>query len=94
VERQIRRHKERIRNRKGATPTADAALQLDGTAPENVGVAAEQLGASPMTPEEALASLDELQVGFLVFFNSESGNVNVIYRRDDGDYGLVEPKGQ
>jgi putative sigma-54 modulation protein len=94
VERQIRRHKDRIRNRKGAIPTAEAVMELDGAAPRNVGVVSEQIGASPMTPEEALASLDDLGVGFLVFLNSDSGTVNVIYRRDDGDYGLVEPKGK
>jgi len=93
VERQIRRHKGRIRNRKGATPTAEAAKELDGMAPEAVGIGAEQLGASPMSPEEALASLDELNVGFLVFLNSDTKKLNVVYRRDDGDFGLVEPKG-
>ncbi len=94
VERQIRRHKDRIRNRKGAIPTAEAARELDGTAPMNVGIGSEQLGESPMTPEQALESLDELGVGFLVFLNSETGTVNVIYRRDDGDFGLVEPRGK
>ena len=94
VERQIRRHKERVRNRKGATPTAEAARELDGAAPSTVGIASEQLGGSPMTPEQALASLDELNVGFLVFLHSQTNTLNVIYRRDDGDFGLVEPWGQ
>jgi putative sigma-54 modulation protein len=44
-----------------------------------------------MTPAEAFSELEELQVAFFVFMNSETDKVNVIYRRGDGDYGLVEP---
>ena len=44
-----------------------------------------------MTPADAFKELDELKVAFLVFMNSETDKINVIYRRNDGDYGLVEP---
>ncbi len=93
VERQIRRHKERVRSRKGKAGTAEAAEVAGGVAPEEVGVLPEEIAASRMTAEEAFAELAELGARFLVFWNTESDSVNVVYRRDDGDYGLVEPRG-
>jgi putative sigma-54 modulation protein len=91
VERQIRRYKERIRNRKGGEPTAGVAEMSAGASIEQVGIVPEELAARPMTAEEAFRELAELDARFLVFWNSDSESVNVIYRRDDGDYGLVEP---
>jgi len=93
VERQVRRHKEKVRNHQGA-PAAIVAESSGGAAPEHVGIVPEELAAKPMTPEEALAELDDLHVRFLAFWNQDTGTVNVIYRRDDGDYGLIEPASQ
>lgn len=44
-----------------------------------------------MTPEEALHQLDLISHDFYFFVNSESHYYNVIYKRKDGDYGLIEP---
>lgn len=92
VERQIRRHKERVRNRKGREPTAAAAERAVAAVPGEPGIVPEVLAGEPMTAEEALARLDELGTRFLVFWNSGTESVNVVYRRDDGDFGLVEPE--
>lgn len=46
----------------------------------------------PMTPEEAALQLDAIDKGFLVFINAETDQVNIIYHRRDGNFGLVEPK--
>jgi putative sigma-54 modulation protein len=91
VERQLRRHKDRVRNRKHGPDTSEAAEALGGAAPGSFGIVSEASSAEPMTPEEALAELDAASVGFLVFVNSVTGKVNVMYRRDDGQFGLVEP---
>jgi len=91
VERQIRRHKEKVRSHQGVAPTAVVAEAAGGTAVEQVGIVPEELASRPMSPAEALAELDELSVRFLAFWNQETETVNVIYRRDDGDYGLIEP---
>jgi putative sigma-54 modulation protein len=91
VERQIRRYKERIRNHKGVEATADVAETFNGASFEALGIVPESLANRPMTAEEAFAVLEELSAAFLVFMNSETDKVNVIYRRGDGDYGLVEP---
>lgn len=91
VERQIRRYKERIRGHKGTEPTAEVAAVAGGAALETLGIVPETLASRPMTPDQAFAELDDLKAAFLVFMNSETDTINVIYRRDDGDFGLVEP---
>jgi putative sigma-54 modulation protein len=47
--------------------------------------------AKPMDPEEAALQLTISQQDFLVFRNSISGEINVIYKRRDGNLGLIEP---
>jgi putative sigma-54 modulation protein len=92
VERQIRRHKDRVRNTKHADPTSTASLRLGGAALGQIGIVPEDLASEPMTVEEALAELEESEARFIVFWNSQTREVNVVYRRDDGDFGLVEPE--
>ena len=45
----------------------------------------------PMTMEEAVTEMDLLNHGFYFFFNIDTQEYNVIYRRHDGDYGVIEP---
>jgi putative sigma-54 modulation protein len=45
----------------------------------------------PMDSEEAIEQLELLGHDFYVFFNPDSGTLNVLYRRKDGDYGVIEP---
>ncbi|MBK5252788.1 MAG: ribosome-associated translation inhibitor RaiA [Peptostreptococcaceae bacterium] len=45
----------------------------------------------PMDPEEAVLQMELLGHAFFVFANSESDEVNVVYKRNDGNYGLIEP---
>lgn len=44
----------------------------------------------PMTPEEATLQMEMLGHDFFVFTNAESDNTNVVYRRSDGNYGLID----
>ena len=46
----------------------------------------------PMTTEEAALQLDAVEKGFLVFINSETDQVSIIYHRRNGHYGLIEPR--
>ena len=46
----------------------------------------------PMDAEEALQQMQLLGHNFYVFFNSETNGVSVIYKRNDGDFGLIEPE--
>lgn len=45
---------------------------------------------SPMTPDEAALQMELLGHTFFVFLNDETGEVNVVYKRNDSDYGLLE----
>jgi putative sigma-54 modulation protein len=46
--------------------------------------------AKPMTVEEAVLQMDSLDYDFFVFTNQVTSDVNVVYRREEGDYGLIE----
>ncbi len=46
----------------------------------------------PMSVEEAVLQMNLLQHSFYMFLNSETGQYNVVYKRNDYDYGVIEPK--
>lgn len=48
--------------------------------------------AHPMSQDEAVEQMELLGHDFFVFFNAEVGRVNVLYRRSDNDYGLLDPE--
>ena len=93
LERQVTRYREK-RQRKnardnGAGPVATPVVP---DADEPVIVKAKQFAIKPMTPEEAVLQLELVGHDFFVFRNDETDEVNVVYRRRDGDYGLIEPQ--
>ena len=45
----------------------------------------------PMEVEEAILQMNMLDHTFFVFRNAESGEINVVYKRHDGNYALIEP---
>ena len=62
---------------------------------EDVGpkiVKTKQFAVKPMSPEEAVLQLELVGHDFFVFRDAESSDVNVVYRRRDGGYGLIEPQ--
>ena len=54
-------------------------------------VRTKRFAMKPMTPEEAAQQMELLHHDFFVFRNAETEEVNVVYKREDGDYGLIEP---
>ena len=50
-----------------------------------------QFSFKPMSEEEAMLQLDLLGHAFYVFENADTGDVNVLYKRKDGNFGLIEP---
>ena len=55
-------------------------------------VKTKQFAVKPMTPEEAILQLELIGHDFFVFRDAESDEVNVVYKRRDGAYGLIEPQ--
>ena len=51
-----------------------------------------QIPMKPISPEEAVQEMEFVGHDFYVFRNSESKNINVIYRRRNGEFGLIEPE--
>ena len=45
----------------------------------------------PMTPDEATMQMELVHHSFFAFLNADTGMVNVVYKREDGNYGLIEP---
>ena len=68
----------------------EAAGTNDPTATPAV-VETERVAAKPMSVEEAVMQLDVSANDFLVFRNASNETVNVLYRRKDGNYGLIQP---
>ena len=54
-------------------------------------VRTKRFNLKPMDSEEAVLQMDMLGHDFFVFTNANSGTTNVVYRRHDGKYGLIEP---
>ena len=95
VERQAIDHKEKPRVR--ARPEEEKAILrriADGTAEpgrERQIVKTKRFAIEPMFEEDAVAAMEELGHDFYVFVNAENERLCVLYRRKDGDFGLIEP---
>jgi putative sigma-54 modulation protein len=93
LERQAKRYREKRRNHH---PRANsAATEAEPVVPgeqEPMIVKAKQFPVKPMTPQEAVLQLELIGHDFFVFQNSEAGQVAVVYRRRDGNFGLIEPQ--
>lgn len=97
LERQAVRLLERRRTRKRRPkPTSAILLNILGTErvdhEEHRVLETERIPIKPLTVEEAIEALDLAHSGVVVFRNPETERVNVIYRRQDGNLGLIEPE--
>ena len=96
LERQIHKFKTRINRKIKESPglaAMPAAAAASGESPEPVIVRTKKFEFKPMTPEEAVMQMDLLGHDFFVFTNTEDNQkVCVVYRRKDGNYGLIEPE--
>jgi putative sigma-54 modulation protein len=99
LERQIRKYKTKV-NRKsrqeGSPKHVFAELEKEARnsksdSDEIEVVRTKRFNLKPMDSEEAILQMDMLDHAFFVFTNAVSGDTNVVYRRKDGRYGLIEP---
>ena len=89
LERQLKRFKGRfIARRNEEKPTPDVP---EPESQEPVIVRTKKHTLRPMAPEDAAVQMEALGHDFFVFHNHDTDSVNVIYKRHDGDYGLIEP---
>jgi len=99
MERQIVRYKEKIvahsgrgsgrsRSPREASPAEAEPFSEDGPRI----VKTKRFAMKPLSPAEAAIQMSLLGHNFFVFRNARTQEVNVLYRRQDGDYGLIEPE--
>lgn len=94
IERQVRKYKTRINKRRtnGVVIAENVVPEPHAEVDEGRIVKTKRFAIKPMSVEEAAMQMDLLGHDFYVFANAESEEVNVIYRRRDGNYGLIEPE--
>lgn len=92
LERQIRKYKTKV-NRKGKVQTfAEVAAEAEAAPVEDEKVIkTKSFVLKPMDEEEAIMQMELLGHDFFVFLHAESNSVNVVYKRKDGQYGLIQP---
>lgn len=94
IERQLRRYKTRIvESKQAASEFSKLYVENDyDDEPDIKIVRSKKFGIKPMDPEEACIQMELLGHSFYVFSNSETDEVNVVYKRKNGTYGLIEPE--
>lgn len=99
IERQLKRYKEKIKKHK---PLSGKARQIQKTVmtaesfaeetSEPVIVRSRSFQVKPMEVEEAVMQMDLLHKEFLVYTDAATEEINVVYRRKDGNYGVIVPQ--
>jgi putative sigma-54 modulation protein len=100
IDRQLKRYKEKLKRHKPTNANARqlqksvlTASSVDEGLTEPEIVRSHSFFVKPMSVEEAVMQMDLLDKSFLVFTDARSEEMNVVYRRSDGNYGLIVPQG-
>ena len=96
IERQITRYKKKIIDKKqNVASFSDYFMEEEFDTTEDDAIRIEKIkhfAMKPMDPEEACLQMEMLGHSFYMFLNAETGQVNVVYKRKSGTYGLIEPE--
>ena len=99
IERQIRKYKTKINRRLRQTGASiveaefsPGVAEVEERHEEARIVKTKRFAVKPMSTQEAVMQMELLGHDFFVFSNSDTDEVNVVYRRRDGNYGLIEPE--
>ena len=95
LEKQIKKNKEKIRERRSASKNRNRSMpdEISGSPDDDSEreIKIRNIEYKPMDIEEAVLQMDLIEDNFLVFTNARSDQINVLYRRRDGHYGLIQP---
>jgi putative sigma-54 modulation protein len=91
IEKQIKKYRSKTRSRRADITKEGDTEESTELNIEEPTIEIEKLVAKPMDTEEAAMQFTMSQQDFLVFRNSRSSKINVIYKRRDGNLGLIEP---
>lgn len=96
IERQLKKYKTKLTSslQKDISDFAPAYLEEEPAEDEEEIriVRTKRFGIKPMSPEEACVQMELLGHSFYMFYNAETDEANVVYKRKDGTYGLIEPE--
>lgn len=96
LERQIRKHKTKLQKRYQNNETIRfenvMPLPTDEDTDRPRLVKKKRFGIKPMSPEEAILQMELLRHNFFVYMDAENEGVSIVYKRKDGNYGLIEPE--
>ena len=94
IERQLKKYKTKLVDAKqNAAAFSQAYVEEEYDDPEEIKIVrSKRFGIKPMDPEEACVQMELLGHSFYVFRNSETDEVNVVYKRKGNTYGLIEPE--
>jgi putative sigma-54 modulation protein len=94
VQSQLKKHKEKLRGRKRKAPAR--AIKMDENMAETTKaprlIRTRKQDIKPMSQDEAMTQLERRNEPFLVFRNINSDKITVLYRRKDGNVGLIDPE--
>ena len=95
IERQLKKYKSKIvKKHKAQAAFKREYLEEPSPADEKIRIVRnKQFEMKPMYPEDACVQMELLGHGFYVFRNAETEQINVVYKRKGGSYGLIEPEG-
>ncbi|HOP85146.1 MAG TPA: ribosome-associated translation inhibitor RaiA [Syntrophorhabdaceae bacterium] len=91
IERRLTRYREKLKRYRNARPKKELVRPSE---PVSKIVVTKTIDAKPMDTEEAAMQLEASGDNFIIFRDSEKGNVCVIYKRKDGNFGLIEASGK
>ena len=93
IERQLKKYKNKIVDKQqNAAAFAQEYVEKDYDDDEVKIIRTKRFGIKPMDPEEACVQMELLGHNFFVFYNAETEQVNVVYKRKGNTYGLIEPE--
>jgi len=92
LEKQVEKYKTKLSRRVKNGGLKDFVVKDEPSSDEPKIVRTKSFSIKPMSPEEAILQMNLLGHSFFVFSNAETEQVNVVYRRKDGNYGLIEPE--
>lgn len=89
LERQVKKYKEKIVSHRGKSGKTPLTVGVRESSPKIIKRKAFDL--KPMSAEEAAMQMELLDKNFFVFTNASSGDINVLYKLNDGNLALIEP---
>jgi len=91
IEKQLEKYKTRVNNKRVNLPQRDVPVREEYDEGPSI-VRTKRFAMKPMTVDEAVLQMNLLGHDFFVFRNADTELIAVVYRRKDGNYGLLEPE--